>query len=204
MPRITPVDPAESEGTNREIFQQFLKERGNIPNMMRTMGHCPEHLRTMVAHFRTVMNVGTVPRLVKELIAVRVSRINSCDYCLASHVLLARRLGATDMQVEALLGLTGAAEAAVAGFPEDCLGTAPAEPLPGADSPGDALFSPAEQAALVFAGQMAGGTGRIPETIFARLRRHYSTAEIVEIAAVAGLFAYFNRFNNALEVEITR
>jgi AhpD family alkylhydroperoxidase len=108
LPRITPVDPAESEGTNREVFEQFLKERGNIPNMMRTMGLSPEHLRTMVAHFRTVMNTGTVPRLLKEMIAVRVSRINACDYCLASHTVLARRLGATESQLDALLDLGGA------------------------------------------------------------------------------------------------
>ena len=80
MPRIRPLDPAESEGSNREIFEGFLKERGNIPNMMRTMGHRSEHLRTMVAHMRTVMATGTVSRLLKEMIAVRVSRINACDY----------------------------------------------------------------------------------------------------------------------------
>jgi alkylhydroperoxidase family enzyme len=80
VPRITPLDPADSEGPTREVFEQFLKERGNIPNMMRTMGHRPEYLRTMVAHMRTVMNTGTVPRLLKELVSVRVSRINLCDY----------------------------------------------------------------------------------------------------------------------------
>jgi alkylhydroperoxidase family enzyme len=82
--------------------------------------------------------------------------------------------------------------------------TAPAEPPPGAGLSGSAPFTPAEQAALHFAEQMTLGTGRVPETAFARLRRHFSPGEIVEIAAVAGLFAYFNRFNNALEVEITR
>ena len=80
MPRVNPLDPADSEGSNREVFEQFLKDRGNIPNMMRTMGHRPEHLRTMVAHMRVVMNTGSVSRLLKEMVAVRVSRINVCDY----------------------------------------------------------------------------------------------------------------------------
>lgn len=57
-----------------------MKERGNVPNMFRTVAHRPEYLRTMIAHFRTVMNTGTVPAKLKELVTVRVSQINQCDY----------------------------------------------------------------------------------------------------------------------------
>lgn len=44
----------------------------------------------------------------------------------------------------------------------------------------------------------------IGEDFFARLRAHYDEGGIVEIAAVAGLFNYFNKFNNALQVPPTR
>lgn len=37
-----------------------------------------------------------------------------------------------------------------------------------------------------------------------RLARHWTEGEIVEITFVAGLFAYFNRFNDALLVEVTK
>ena len=204
MPRITPLDPADSDGTNREIFEQFLKERGNIPNMMRTMGLRAEHLRTMVAHMRVVMNTGTVSRRLKEMIAVRVSRMNSCEYCLASHTALVRKLGASERQVQALLDISGAGEAAVTGFPDECLGTAPTSP-PAAHSRGpDDSFTPAERAALLFAEQMTRGSGHVPGATFTALGEFYEPAEVVEIAAVVGLFNYFNRFNNALEIEITR
>lgn len=204
MPRIAPVEPAEADGSNREIFEQFLKERGNIPNMMRTMGLRPEHMRTMVAHMRVVMRSGTVPAILKEFIAVRVSRLNGCTYCLASHTALARKLGADERQIATLLDVSGPGEAAVGGFPEECIGTAPTQ-LPAAHNAGpDDPFSPAERAALLFAEQMTTGTGQVPGWAFARLSEFFDPAEIVEIAAVAGLFAYFNRFNNALEVEVTR
>jgi len=80
VPRIRPLDPGDAEGSTRQIFEDFLKERGNIPNMMRTVGHSPELLRTMAAHMRAVMKAGAAPQLVKELVAVRVSQINLCDY----------------------------------------------------------------------------------------------------------------------------
>jgi AhpD family alkylhydroperoxidase len=203
MPRIRPLDPADSEGSNREIFEQLLKDRGRIPNFMRTIGHRPELLRTMVAHLGTAMRQGAVPPLVKELLAVRVSRLNGSEYALSSHTQLAKGLGASAAQIEALMDLSGWGEASVTGFPADCLGTAPTEPPPLAGSHAASLFSDAERAAVRFADRMTTGSGRVDDAAFLELRNHYAPAEIVEIATVVGLFNYVSRFANALEIEVT-
>ena len=79
-PRIRPRDPDEVEPAVRRVFEAFLKERGNIPNMFRTVGMLPKHLTTMIQHFSTVMNEGTVPVLLKELLSIRVSSLNGCCY----------------------------------------------------------------------------------------------------------------------------
>jgi hypothetical protein len=80
-PRIAPLTPEDAEpSVVRPIFETYLRERGNIPNMFRTAGRLPRHLQTMIAHFRTVMNEGTVPVLLKELLSVRVSHYNHCRY----------------------------------------------------------------------------------------------------------------------------
>ncbi len=34
----------------------------------------------MAAHFRAILNTGTVEKKLKELVAVRVSHLNLCDY----------------------------------------------------------------------------------------------------------------------------
>jgi alkylhydroperoxidase family enzyme len=39
---------------------------------------------------------------------------------------------------------------------------------------------------------------------FARLRSFYSEGEVVELMAAIGLFNYFNRFNDLLEMEPTQ
>jgi len=79
-PRITPLTPDQAAPDVRPILETYLKERGNIPNMFRTVALRPRHLRTMIAHFRTVMNEGTVPPLLKELLWVRISHLNRCRY----------------------------------------------------------------------------------------------------------------------------
>ncbi len=79
-PRLPALGPDQVEPEVRGIFETYLRERGNIPNMFRTAGVRPQHLVTMIAHFRTVMNEGTVPTLLKELLSVRVSHHNGCRY----------------------------------------------------------------------------------------------------------------------------
>lgn len=65
------------------------------------------------------------------------------------------------------------------------------------------LYTEAELAALEFSDRMTRGSGEVEPALLRALRAHYSEAEIVEITLVAGLFAYFNRVNNALDVEPT-
>jgi len=44
------------------------------------VAHRPEILRTMIAHFRAVMESGTLTPKLKELVIVRTSQVNGCAY----------------------------------------------------------------------------------------------------------------------------
>lgn len=79
-PRIRPLDPQEAPPEVRPIFEHYLKERGNVPNMFRTVARLPRHLRTMIEHFQVVMREGSVPPRLKELLSIRVSALNGCEY----------------------------------------------------------------------------------------------------------------------------
>lgn len=59
-------------------------------------------------------------------------------------------------------------------------------------------------AALAYADAMGASGHDVTDAEFAALARHWDHGEIVEISMVVGLFSYFNRFNNALCVEVTR
>lgn len=65
-------------------------------------------------------------------------------------------------------------------------------------------FTDAEKAALAYARQLTGDALSLDDALFERLRRHYDEGEIVEISAMAGLFNYFNRVNDALRMVPTR
>jgi hypothetical protein len=80
MPRISRLDRDRVSPEVGEIYDHFMRVRGNIPNMFRTVAHRPELLRTLIAHFRAVMETGTVPAKLKELVITRTSQINHCEY----------------------------------------------------------------------------------------------------------------------------
>ena len=68
---------------------------------------------------------------------------------------------------------------------------------------GKADFTPAEKAALAFAEALTRTPAGVSEPLFAELRSQWNERQIVEITATACLFNSFNRFNNALGVDLT-
>jgi alkylhydroperoxidase family enzyme len=78
--RISRLEKDQVDEETAKIYDTYLQERGNVPNMFRTVAHRPEIFRTMIAHFRAVMNTGTVPAKLKELAIVRTSQLNGCEY----------------------------------------------------------------------------------------------------------------------------
>ena len=175
MSRISRVDRGEVTPEIAALYDRALALRGNVPNMFRVMAHRPEIFATMQAHFAAVLNTGTVPTRLKELIIVRTSQVNDTPYCLASHTILARGLGWTDDQLANLSDW---------GRRED--------------------FTAAEKAALRLAETVTRDANSLTDEQFAELRSFYSEGEVVELLCAIGLFNYFNRFNNALKMEPTK
>lgn len=171
--RIARVDPAQADPTLRESFDEFIRVRGKVPNLFRITGQRPAIGRTLAAHLRAVMDEGDVPTALKELLAVRVSQVNDCEYCLASHSRLAKRAGATDAQIQALAG----------GVVND--------------------VEPTWRAPLRAAEEMTRDHGAISDATYEALRADWSEPQIVEIVSVVSLFNLFNRTANALRIPPT-
>ena len=175
MPRISRLNRDEIQPSSVAIYDRYLRDRGNVPNMFRTMAHRPEIFETIIAHMEAVLNTGTLPKALKELVIVRTSQVNRTPYCLASHTAICKRLGWTDSQIEALK-----------------------------DAPSSPEFTDAEKAAIHLAECMTLYPHGYTEEDFARLHSFYSEGEVIELMAAIGLFNYFNRFNDVLEMEPTK
>ena len=78
--RIPRLDKSQVDAATGEVFDQVERERGKVPNMFRTVAHRPEILRSMIDHFGVISANGALPAKLKELLFVRVSQINRCEY----------------------------------------------------------------------------------------------------------------------------
>lgn len=175
MPRLSRLGRRDVTDAVGEIYDRFARQRGNVPNMFRTVAHRPEILQTMIAHMEAILNTGTLPTSLKELVIVHTSQMNNCEYCLASHSLLARKLGYSDEQIADLPHFATSER-----------------------------FNAQEKSALRLAERLTRNEGPLDEAEIADLRQHFTEGEIVELMAASGLFNYFNRFNNLLAMEPTQ
>jgi alkylhydroperoxidase family enzyme len=64
-----------------------------------------------------------------------------------------------------------------------------------------ALFTEAERAALAYAEAMTITGQRVSDALFARVRAHFSEAQIVELTAAVALENFRSKFNVALGIE---
>ncbi|MGH9597606.1 MAG: carboxymuconolactone decarboxylase family protein [Edaphobacter sp.] len=175
MTRISRLKRDEVLPAAVNIYDRYLRDRGNVPNMFRTMAHRPEIFETIIAHMEAVLNTGTLPKSLKELVIVRTSQLNRTPYCLASHTTIARKLGWSDVQLKALDDAAHSGE-----------------------------FSEREKVAIHLAEMMTTNPHGYSDVEFARLRSFYSEGEVVELMAAIGLFNYFNRFNDLLQMDPTQ
>jgi uncharacterized peroxidase-related enzyme len=176
MARIRPLEPDEVSPRTREVFDRFVAQRGSIPNMFRTMALRPAIMETAEAQMRAIFSTGTVSERLKEMLAVRVSQINECNYCCASHTALAKRQGVSQELLDAMYHV---------------------------DAHSD-YFTREERAALALAERMTTDAHNVDEDVWAEVQACFDDGQIVELAAVIGLFNYFNRFNDALQVQVTQ
>jgi uncharacterized peroxidase-related enzyme len=174
-PRISRLNRNEVDASITSVFDDSLRERGNVPYFFRTLAHRPSIMTTAWAHMQAVLAEGTLPRALKELAVVRTSQLNRTPYCLASHTMMAKKLGYTDEKLDSI-----------------------------ANYATDDRFDERERLAIHLAEVMTADPHAYTDAQFAKLREHFSEGEVVELVSAIGLFNYFNRANDLLQMEITK
>lgn len=64
-----------------------------VPNFFKAQAHNPEHLQVVWGLVNTILCNGVLPRLLKEMIFVRVAEAKGCTYCMTAHLAFCAKLG---------------------------------------------------------------------------------------------------------------
>lgn len=178
MPRVPLIQPDSVDGELAAFYDAATDMLGRVPNSIRTLSHAP-FLAMLLLPFNAAVQrewPGThLSGRMKELVVIKTSQINECEYCLAHNTSLGQAAGITEEHIIALSS---------------------SEYLT------SDLFDERERAAVAWAEHMTRRTAGKNDAIFAQVRAHFSDAEIVELTFVCGLFNMINRINDSLALSI--
>ncbi len=174
MPRIATVTPGTARPEVKEIFQDIKQAFGMIPNLFLTYAHHPPLLEANWHKVKRVMMEGNLSRKTKEAIALLVSQDNGCKYCVAAHSGALKAIGVSGEEIARI-----------------------ESDLDQAD------FSAQERALIRFARKANRAANDVSDDEFHVVRGSGATdAEIIEALGVMEVFTSFNKFLDALDVEL--
>ena len=178
MARIPRINPEDAPVELKEFYNAVTGLIGRVPNAYRTMAHAP-FLAMLFLPFQSA-NQREWPgsRLsgkMKELVVIKTSHINGCEYCFAHNTALGAAAGITHEQVISMSS-------------DDYLKSD--------------LFDKREKAAIEWAEHMTKNTARERDDVYDRIKSLFSDAEIIELSLICGMFNMINRINDTLGMEI--
>ncbi len=171
MTWIATIGPEAAAGRLKKTYERVTGPDGQIDNILKAHSLRPHTLEGHMALYKSVLHHAgnKVSRRLLEAIAVYVSHLNGCTYCVEHHYAGLCRL-----------------------LEDKERGPAIRRALEG-ERPSQAFSGPA-LAALEYAARLTRHPGRIEEADIEALRQAgFSDGEILEINQVTAYFAYANR-----------
>ena len=97
--RIKAIDRGTARGKTKELLDAVEKKYGAVPNSFRTMAVAPAGLQGFLDLSGTLEG-GVLPFETRYQIALAVSEINGCPYCLSAFTAIGRANGMKDDTLE--------------------------------------------------------------------------------------------------------
>jgi uncharacterized peroxidase-related enzyme len=173
--KITALDlaPAELSDATKTYFAKCQEKLGLVPNVLLAYAFDEKKLRAFTDTYNDLMlGESGLSKLEREMIAVAVSSINHCFYCLAAHGAAVRQLSGDPMLGEMMVMNFRAAD-----------------------------LSPRQRAMLEFAVKLTEEPAKIVEGDRQALRdAGFSDRDIWDIAATAAFFNMSNRVAAAVDM----
>jgi len=86
MPWIKVIDEEKAEGELKEIYREIREKRGKIANIVKIHSLNPSAMKAHIDLYITLMfGKSGLSRVEREMIAVVVSTLNECEYCVNHH-----------------------------------------------------------------------------------------------------------------------
>jgi uncharacterized peroxidase-related enzyme len=171
MARVRSIASTELPPDLAQVYERFAGEYGPFRNQVAVFAHVPAAMRHLMSMLMELREAATLPKRYLEIAIVVVSQLNECHYCVAHHKPFLAVEGLSSEGIDRLL------------------------------DPDNPELDEVDRLIIEYAQAAWETPNRIRDSLFERLRRHFSEAQIVELTLRITLCGFFNRFNDALEIE---
>ncbi|MFQ5936514.1 MAG: carboxymuconolactone decarboxylase family protein [Acidiferrobacterales bacterium] len=172
MARVREVEIDEIPEDIRPIYKRYAEDYGPFLNQVKVFAHRPAAVKHLMGLLLDLADEAVLPKRYLEIALVVVSKLNECTYCVAHHEPRLVEQGLDPETVSRILE-------------PDC---------PGLDE--------VDRLVRDYAVQVTQKPQTMRDAIFDELRKHFSEAQIVELTLRTALCGFFNRFNDALQIDI--
>jgi AhpD family alkylhydroperoxidase len=172
MALVRDISIDEVPADARDVYRRYTEEYGPFLNQVRVFAHRPPALRHIMGMLLENAEHPIISKRYIEIALVVVSRLSECEYCVTHHLPRLIKQGLLRQTVEHIL-----------------------DPNPGLD-PVELLVR--DWAIIVIKDPRRASVS----PVFQGLRQHFSEEQIVELTLRITLCEFFNKFNDALQIEI--
>lgn len=106
MPWIKQIDENDAKGKLSEVYNELKNTRGKVSNIMKVNSLDSESMKNHLDLYLSIMfnkSKVNISREEKELIAVVVSALNNCSYCIHHHAAALNHYWKDDAKINALV-----------------------------------------------------------------------------------------------------
>src|SRR5262245_46963498 len=170
-PRISYIDPATVDAEMRAEFERCSREGTPRPESQAVRAHVPAVFWSFAYSWRDVFKNGVADHAIKELCRIYVSRSVKCEYCGNQRSIKAASQGVVEDDYRDLINFETSAQ-----------------------------YSEKQKAALSYAEAITWDLP-VDDKFWARLHKHFSEPELVEIGYFVALTMGQQRWLRTLDIE---
>jgi len=171
MSRVSHIPSSALAPEVARAYEEFAGSYGPFRNQVAVFAHVPAAVKHIMGLLLELRAQRNVERRHLELAIVVTSKLNECHYCVGHHT--------RPLMVE--------------GFSRAAVDRLPALDIPELDE--------SDKLVIEYAIAVTNNAQRIPERMFDRLRQQFTAAQIVELTLRIAPCGFFNRFNDALQID---
>ena len=170
---VSYVEREQADAATTAFYDKAEDRFKALLNIFKVFGHHPEYGTVFTDLVMAILKDGELDWLTKELLILKATLRNDCQYCVVQH--------------ERLSVMLGMDEAKIADLDGDKYKTSP-------------HFTEGEKALLDLTVQIGVDANRLSKDLWDRLHKHYTDAQIVEAAFVIATYIFVSKFGDAMGV----